>query len=535
MDTEERIDSHNERLEELISETIPEVSVGSIVMGRVVEIRDDSVVVDIGYKSEGFVPLHEFTEEELSSLQPGDEIEVFVSRLDVEGNVNLSVDRVRRSKLLQKLKSAKESGEPVDVKVIERIKGGYRISLEGILGFMPFSHADLRPLKNPEEIVGQTVRVKVLDYNQKLTNIIVSRKEFLQEERQRLKEKLFQSIEEGSKVKGVVKNITDFGVFIDLGGIDGFMHISDISWGRIKHPSNVFKVGQEIEAVVLKIDRENERISLGYKQRKSDPWLTVEDRYIPGRIVSGKVVSLASYGAFVELEEGVEGLIHISEFEWGRRPKHPSDYVEVGDFVDARVLSVDKKQRRISLSIKQLKPRPWDIVVKKYKEGDRVTGRIKNLTDFGAFVELPEGVEGLLHVSDISWTRHIKHPSETLKKGQQIEVVILKIDPENEKLSLGLKQLQPNPWEKEIPEKYQLGDEVKCKVLRINEYGIFVLIDDLVEGLIYTSEIEPSNKKPDEVYKEGDEIWARIIKIEPERQKIGLSMKNLKSVDYAQE
>jgi len=533
MNTEERLDTHNERLEELISGTIPEVSPGSIVTGRVVEIRTDSIVVDIGYKSEGFVPVTEFTDQELDSLKPGDEIEVFVSRLDVEGNITLSVERVRRIKLLQTLKKAKETGEPIDVKVVERIKGGYRISIEGVMGFMPYSHADIRPLRNPEEIIGQTVRTKVLNYNQKLTNIIVSRKEYLQEERQRLKDKLFQSIQEGSRVKGVVKNITDFGVFIDLGGVDAFMHISDISWGRIKHPSDVFREGQEVEVVVLKIDRENEKISVGYKQKRPDPWLTIEDRYVPGRIVSGKVVSLAPYGAFVELEEGVEGLIHISEFEWGRRPKHPSDYVEVGDFIDARVLNVDKKARRISLSIKQLKPKPWELVSKKYKEGDIVKGRVRNLTEFGAFVELPEGVDGLIHVSDMSWTRHIRHPSELLKKGQQIEAIILKLDPENEKLSLGLKQLQPNPWEKEIPEKYQLGDEVRCKVLRINEYGIFVLIEDFVEGLIYSSEVEPSHKKPDELYKEGDEIWARIIKIDPGSQKIGLSMKNLRSIDYS--
>ncbi len=524
------METQEKELQELLSETIPEIEEGSIVKGRVVAIRPDSVVIDIGYKSEGFIPVHEFSEEELKHLKEGDDIEVFLSRIDAEGLVSLSIEKAKRLKVLSLLQDAQKNNTPVDAVVVERIKGGYRVDIQGVKAFMPGSQADIKPLKNPEEIVGEKVRVKVLKFNSKLTNIIVSRREILEEERSRLKEKTLASLAPGALLKGVVKNITDYGVFIDLGGIDGLLHISDISWGRVRHPSDVFTIGQEVEVVVLNFDSETEKVTLGYKQKRPDPWLSVEDRYSVGRVVSGKVVSLTDYGAFVELEEGVEGLIHVSELDWSARPKHPSHYVEIGDYIDAKVLHVDAQQRRISLGLKQLKPKPWELVAQRYKVGQKVTGRVRSLTEFGAFIELPEGVDALLHVSDMSWTRHIRHPSEVLRKGQKIEAVVLGLEPEKERMSLGLKQLTPDPWLEEIPSRFHLGDEVKCRVLRFTEYGIFVEIEDLVEGLIYSSEIETGGKRPEDLYKEGDELIARIIKLDTETRKIGLSLKNLQSV-----
>ncbi len=525
------METQEKELQELLTETIPEIEEGSIVKGKVISIRDDSVVVDIGYKSEGFIPVTEFTSEELTALKVGDEIEVYLSRIDSEGQVSLSIDKAKRLKLLNLLQDAQEHNRPVEATVKEHIKGGYRLEIEGIKAFMPGSQADVKPLKNPEEIVGDRVLVKVLKFNNKLTNIIVSRREVIEEEREKLKQRTLKQLKDGAILKGVVKNITDYGVFIDLGGIDGLLHISDISWGRVRHPSDVFTLGQEVEVIVLHFDRETEKVTLGYKQRRPDPWLSVEDRYSPGKIVSGKVVSLTDYGAFIELEEGVEGLIHISEMDWSRRPKHPSNYMEIGDYIDAKILNIDTQNRRISLGLKQLKPKPWEVVAQRYRVGQKVTGRVRSITDFGAFVELPEGVDALLHVSDISWTRHIRHPSEVLRKGQKIEAVVLHLDPEREKMSLGIKQLEPDPWVEVIPSRFHLGDEVRCRIIRFSEYGIFVEIENFVEGLIYTSEIDTGGKRPEEVYQEGQEITARIIKLDLDNRKIGLSMLNVKSLE----
>ncbi|NOY65109.1 MAG: 30S ribosomal protein S1 [Nitrospirae bacterium] len=529
------METQEKELQELLTETIPEIEEGSIVKGKVVSIRPDSIVVDIGYKSEGFIPVMEFTEEELSQLKEGDEIDVFLSRIDSEGQVSLSIDKAKRLKLLNLLQEAQQHNTPVEAIVKEHIKGGYRVEIQGVKAFMPGSQTDIKPLKNPDEIVGDRILVKVLKFNTKLTNIIVSRREVIEEERAKLKERTLQLLKEGALLKGVVKNITDYGVFVDLGGIDGLLHISDISWGRVRHPSDVFSIGQEVEVIVLNFDKETEKVTLGYKQKRPDPWLSIEDRYSPGKIVSGKVVSLTDYGAFIELEEGVEGLIHVSEMDWSRRPKHPSNYMEIGDYIDAKILNIDTQNKRISLGLKQLKPKPWEVVAQRYRVGQKVTGRVRSITDFGAFVELPEGVDALLHVSDLSWTRHIRHPSEVLRKGQKIEAVVLHLEPEKEKMALGLKQLQPDPWIEEIPSRFHLGDEVKCKIIRFSEYGMFVEIENFVEGLIYTSEINTGNKRPEEIYKEGDEVIARIIKIDLENRKIGLSMLNLKTIEHIEQ
>ena len=373
---------------------------------------------------------------------------------------------------------------------------------------------------------------KVLKLNNKLSNVIVSRRVILEEEMQQKKAETLERLKEGQNMNGVVKNITDYGVFVDLGGIDGLLHISDISWGRINHPSEFFTIGDEVEVLVLKYDQTNEKVTLGYKQKRPDPWSVVDERYPAGERVKGKVVSITDYGAFIELEEGLEGLVHISEIDWLSRPKHPSKYLSVGETVEAVVLKVDKEERRLSLSLKQIKPSPWELVSQNYQVGNRISGKVKTITDFGAFVGLPEGVDALLHISDLSWTKHIKHPSEVLKKGQKIEAVILSIEPDAEKMALGLKQTGPDPWLHDIPERFKLGSEVSGKVLTITDFGIFVELEGGVEGLIYSSEIvKPASGKTEEVVKPGDPIDVRIIKIDCDERKIGLSMKNLKRTE----
>ncbi len=522
------METHNKELDELYSGTIPDIVEGTILKGKVISIKPDSVVVDIGYKSEGFISIEEFAEREREGLCEGSEIEVYVSKIDSDGLVILSPEKARRIRTLQRLEEAQKDGTPVEGVVVERIKGGYNVDIEGVRAFMPGSQADLKPLKDPDSIIGQTVEVRVLKFNSKLTNVIVSRRVLLEEERARLREKTLANLKPDSIMPGVVKNITDYGVFVDLGGIDGLLHISDISWGRIRHPSDVFSIGQEIEVVVLNFAPDTEKVTLGYKQKRPDPWLDIEEKYPVGKVVSGKVVSLTDYGAFVEIEDGVEGLVHVSEIDWSPRPKHPSNYLEVGDVVDAQILRVDLKERRVSLGIKQLKPKPWELVAQRYEVGQRISGRVRSLTDFGAFIGLPEGVDALLHISDMSWTKHIRHPSEVLRKGQVVEAVVLSLEPEKERMALGLKQLEPDPWLETIPAKFHLGDEVKCKVLRHTEFGIFVELEGEVEGLVYSSEIETGGKKPEELYQEGDEIMVRIIKVDVEGRKIGLSLKTLK-------
>ncbi|GBE02339.1 30S ribosomal protein S1 [bacterium BMS3Bbin06] len=520
------MDTHEKELADLYSDTIPAIEEGTVLKGKIIAIKDDTAVIDIGFKSEGFIPLYEFPKEEREDIHVGSEVEVYVSRLDSEGMIKVSIERARTIRVYRELQDAEKTGVPLEAVVQERIKGGYRVSIKGIKGFMPGSHADIKPLKNPDSHLGEKVLVKVLKLNPKMTNIVVSRREVLEEERKRLKEKTLTDLKAGALIKGVVKNITDYGVFIDLGGIDGLLHISDISWGRVRHPSDVFKPDQEVEVVVISFDPETDKVTLGYKQKRPDPWTNIDEKYPEGKVVNGKVVSLTDYGAFIEIEEGVEGLVHVSEIDWSSRPKHPSHYIEIGDYVDAKVLNVIPEQKRISLGIKQLKPKPWDVVARKYEPGQHVIGKVRSLTEFGAFIEIPEGVDALLHISDMSWTRHIKHPSELLRKGQKIETVVLSLEPDKERMALGFKQLASDPWEEEIPSRFHLGDDVKCCILRHTEYGIFVEIEGFVEGLIYSSEMDTSDKGTEEQLKEGDELIARIIKLDFEGRKIGLSLKN---------
>jgi small subunit ribosomal protein S1 len=515
----------NNEMERLYEESIHQIEEGSILQGKVVYVKQDGVIVDIGYKSDGFIPAEEFSPEEFSRLKPGDAIEAYVADLrDSDGVVRLSKEKATKIKAWDVLEAAYEKGTVIEGSICGKTKGGLNVDILNVKAFLPGSQIDVKAVKEIDSLIGKTMGFKVLKLNSKRSNIIVSRRAALEEERQKQKVVTLTKLKEGSLLEGLVKNITDYGVFVDLGGIDGLLHISDISWGRITHPSEFFAVGDTVEVVVLKYDEEQERVTLGYKQKKADPWLTVDEKYPVGEKVKGKVVSIADYGAFVELEEGIEGLVHVSELDWASRPKHPSKYLTIGETVDAMVLKVDMGERRISLSIKQLKPSPWQLVSDRYSVGQQVSGKVRSITEFGAFVGLPEGVDGLIHISDISWTKHVKHPSEVLKKGQKVDAVVLSLEPDKERIALGLKQVTPDPWLREIPERFKLGDEVRCKVLKFTDFGIFVEIEGEVEGLIYSSEVA----KKEEPLKEADEVMARIIKIDAEDRKIGLSMKHVK-------
>ena len=523
----------NNEMERLYAETFHSIKVGTMLKGRVLALKQDCVIVDVGYKSEGIIPIEEFSEEEIASLKPGADIEVYIENIkDFDGIITLSKERATKIKVWERLENALRDGSPVEGKVVGKTKGGFFVDIYGINAFLPGSQVDIKAPKEIDSLIGKRVLFKVLNLNSKVSNVIISRRAILEEERQNKKAETIKKLRENQLMKGIVKNITDYGVFVDLGGIDGLLHISDISWGRINHPSEFFAIGDEIEVIVLKYDEESEKVTLGYKQKNPDPWSTVGEKYPPGKKVRGKVVSITDYGAFIELEEGLEGLVHISEIEWLLRPKHPSKYLSIGETVDAVVLKADREERRLSLSIKQLKPSPWEIVSQNYTVGQKISGKVKTITDFGAFIGLPEGVDALIHISDLSWTKHIRHPSEILKKGQKIEAIILSMEPEAERMALGLKQLEPDPWIHDIPEKFKLGSEVKGKVLRITDFGIFVELEGWVEGLVYSSEIvRPASGSIEDAFKEGDDINVRVIKIDIEERKLGLSMKNLNRME----
>jgi len=510
-------------LEKLYAETFHGIEPGTIITGKVVVIKPDSVIVDVGYKADGVVSKEEFSPAELGTLKPGDPVEVYVERMmDSEGVLLLSKERASKVKAWDTIETSLRENLPLEGVITGKTKGGLFVDISGVRAFLPASHIDLKPVRDLEPFVGLRANFKILKLNRQ-SNVIVSRKAFMEEERQGMRAKTLTELREGALMKGTVKNITDYGAFVDLGGIDGLLHISDISWGRIAHPAEHFKVGDEIEVVVLKYDAETGKVTLGYKQKRPDPWSAADEKYPQGSKVNGRVSSIMDYGAFIEVEEGLEGLVHVSEMDWSPRPKHPSKHLSPGEAVEALVLKVDKAERRLSLSIRRLKPSPWQLVAERYKAGQVITGKVRGLTDFGAFIGLPEGVDGLLHISDISWTRHIKHPSELLKKGQKVDAVILNVDPDKEKIALGMRQLRPDPWLGEITQRFRLGEELPCKVLKRTDFGLFALLDSEVEGLVYASEV--SEKVP---INEGDEIWCRIIKVDAENRKIGLSMKNVR-------
>ncbi len=519
-------DAPEESMEDWFNRGVGDIEEGEVVRGRVVEVRDSEVLVDIGYKSEGTIAMEEFRH---AGTLPkvGDEIEVYLeSKEDSEGLIVLSKDKADKIKVWDAISKSHDSGTPVEGKVVEVVKGGLSVDV-GVRAFLPGSQVDLRPVKNLASMLGQMIRAKVIKLNRRRGNVVLSRRAVLEEEREEKRKHTLSVLSEGMVLTGAVKNITDYGAFIDLGGIDGLLHVTDMSWGRVGHPSEIFQIGDQVEVVVLHFDRETGRVSLGYKQKSSDPWAVVDERYPVGAKAQGRVVSLTNYGAFVELEPGVEGLVHVSEMSWTRRVRHPSKLVNVGDMVDVMVLDVNKATKRISLGMKQVEADPWATIDERYKPGERVEGKVRNLTDFGAFVELEPGVDGLLHISDMSWTRNIGHPSEILKKGQSIETQILNVDRDNKRISLGLKQNQPDPWES-VSQRYPMGSRVTGKIVRLTDFGAFVELEPGVDGLLHVSQMSTRPiASPSDLVNVGDELTLMVIRVDPNERRIGLSLKDL--------
>lgn len=511
-------------MEELLATTtFDKLKEGSIIKGTVTEIRQIEVVVDIGGKSEGLISASEFSD--LGDLQIGEEIEIFLEKLeDRDGNPVLSFDRAEQKKNWENIITKCEEGSIVQGRVKAKVKGGLIVAM-GVDAFLPASHIDIQPPKNLDQYVGQTYDYKVLKINLERKNIVLSRRELIEEQRTSKRRDLLDKIKPGDVVKGVVKNITDFGAFIDLDGMDGLLHITDMSWGRISHPSEMLKQGEEIDVMIIEINREKERVSLGLKQTKSNPWESIENKYPVGARVAGKVVNLVPYGAFIEIEEGVEGLVHVTEMSWTKRITKPSELLKVGDDVEAVVLGIQKDEEKISLGIRQLDPNPWDMVVHNYPVGAHVHGKVRNITTYGAFVELEEGIDGMVHVSDMSWTRKINHPSEMLKKNDEIDALVLDVDTSSQRISLGMKQLANDPWS-DIDSRFRIGDVVTGVVSKITSFGAFVELQDHIDGLVHISQIsEERIEKIKDVVNLGDEVTARVIKIDREERRIGLSIK----------
>ncbi|MCA9511456.1 MAG: 30S ribosomal protein S1 [Myxococcota bacterium] len=501
---------------------------GEVVRGKVLSIDSDHVQVDVGGKSEGLVASWEFMDDDGTMLvKVGDVVDVLVEEPeDEDGRVVLSKEKAERLKVWDEISKAYESDEAVDGTIVSRVKGGLSVDI-GVKAFLPGSQVDLRPVRNLEALLGEKLQFKIIKFNKRRGNIVLSRRALLETERRQLRDETLKTLAEGQIIDGVIKNLTDYGAFIDLGGIDGLLHITDMSWGRISHPSEIFSVGDEIKVKVLKFDTDSERVSLGLKQIQPDPWIDVGMRYPIGKRVQGKVVSLTDYGAFIELEPGIEGLVHVSEMSWTKRVKHPSKMVAIGDAVEAVVLDVDERDRKISLGMKQIEPNPWTVIESQYPVGTRVSGQVRNITNFGVFIGLDEGIDGLVHVSDISWTEVIKHPSEKFKKGDELEAVVLKIDKENEKFSLGIKQLQPNPWD-DIRRKFPVGSEITGPVTSVTDFGVFVRLEDGIEGLIYSSELSTEKiEDPTQHFQDGQEVTALVTKVDPAEQKISLSIRAL--------
>jgi small subunit ribosomal protein S1 len=511
----------------LYEETFKNLEEGTITEGRIVAVTKDKVVVDIGYKSEGMIQNDQFSTEELQNIKVGDRLQVYIEECeDDDGNLVLSKEKADKMKIWEELEKLFNDGKSIDGKIVARIKGGMMVDI-GVKAFLPGSQIDLHPVRDLDGLVGRTFPLKIIKINHRRGNVVVSRRVLLEETRDSKRKTTLSTLKEGQLIQGQVKNITDYGAFIDLGGIDGLLHITDMSWGRVGHPSEMFNIGDKVEVSVLKYDRETGRISLGLKQKSADPWTGVATKYAIGTRVRGRVVSLTDYGAFIELEPGVEGLVHVSVMSWTHEVRHPSRVVSIGDQVEAAVLNVDPASRKISLGMKQTAPNPWDMVEGKYAIGTHIEGKVKSLTDFGAFVGLEEGIDGLIHISDMSWTKHIKHPSELFKKGQKVEAVVLRIDKEKERLSLGYKQLKSDPWDEEIPSRYAVGDVAVGKISKVADFGIFVELDGGVEGLIHISEAGlDAQAKLEEKFKLQDEVTAKIIKVDREERKIALSLRD---------
>ena len=519
-----------ESLEEAYDNSIKAFTDGEIVKGVVVDVNRDEVMIDIGFKSEGYIPAAEFEpgQEGLPAVQAGDEIDVYiVRREDSEGQIVLSKKIADQTLIWDEIATAHETGAPVQGRITERIKGGLRVSVGSLRGFLPASQVELRPIQNLEQYVGQTLDMKVISLSKRRHNIVLSRRAWLEAELVQKRAEVLNTLEVGQVINGVVKNITAFGAFVDLGGVDGLLHKTDMAWKRIHHPSDVVSVGEEVEVQVIGINQENEKISLGLKQKTPDPWANIEEKYPVGATVSGVVVNIVNYGAFLQLEEGVEGLIHVSEMAWTRRNVAPSRIVNKGDEIEAVVLEISREDKRISLGLKQLKQNPWELLEQRSPVGSKITGRIRNLTSFGAFVEIEPGIDGLIHTSDLSWTKRGAAANEALKEGSEIEVVVLQIDAAERRVSLGLKQTQPDPWE-EVPDKYKVGSVVRGKVVNLTSFGAFTKLEEGIEGLIHISELADRRiEKPEEIVSVGDELDLKVINLSPKDRRIGLSLKAL--------
>jgi small subunit ribosomal protein S1 len=520
-------------MEKMYERSLRQIQEGELTRGEIIKIEEEYVLVDIGYKSEGVIPIIEFMDSNRNiTAKVGNKVDVVLERKeDDEGLVILSMEKAKKIKVWDQIRDVYKEDGTIQGKVMYRVKGGLSVDI-GLPAFLPGSQIDLHPIRDLDSLIGQMIDLKILKYNKKRNNIIVSRRAILEAERMKQKAKTLALIEEGTVVNGTVKNITDYGLFIDLGGIDGLLHITDMSWGRVSHPSSMYSIGDEISVKVINFDRDRERVSLGLKQLKPDPWIDTPKRYPVGQKVTGQVVNLTDYGAFVEIEEGVEGLIHISEMSWTKKIKHPSQIVSIGDTIEAIVLNLDKENRRVSLGMKQVKPNPWDLIGEKYPVGTIIEGRIKNITDFGLFIGIDEDIDGLVHISDISWTHKIKHPSELYKKGDEVQAKVLSIDKENERFSLGIKQLTQDPWE-EIPEKYKVGTKVTGKVTNITDFGIFVELEEGIEGLIHSSEISKGKTKTSlGKFQIDDVIQTLVVNVSREEKKIGLSIKKLHEKEF---
>ena len=512
-----------QEMETYFNESLGRFKASQIIMGKVIAISKGLVTVDVGFKSEGMISLSEFPESG-KNLQVEDEVEVFMEKVeDNDGNVVLSKEKANKIKIWDDLVKTYEADEIIPGTVIAKAKGGVTVDI-GLKAFLPGSQIDLRPIRNLEKLIGEKFDMKIIKMNKKRGNIVLSRRILLEEQRKQIRTGTLEQMDEGNLIEGVIKNITEYGVFIDLGGIDGLLHITDMSWGRVNHPSEMFSIGDKVTVIVLKYDKDKERVSLGLKQTSPDPWVDVDSKFPVGTKIKGKVVSVTDYGVFVELEKGIEGLVHISEMSWSRHVKHPSKIVAIGDEVEALVLTLDKEKKRISLGMKQIEPNPWDKIEDKYPIGTEVEGTVRNLTDFGAFVELEDGVDGLIHISDLSWKK-IKHPSEVLKKKDKIASAVLSIDKENCRISLGIKQLLADPWE-EIAGNYPIGTEVSGKIIKVTGFGAFAEFGDGLEGLIHVSQLSSKNiTTPEEAVKVDDNIKAKVIKVDTNDKKIALSIK----------
>jgi small subunit ribosomal protein S1 len=517
-------------MEKLIAKSLRDFKEGSIVKGRILEMRPREVLVDIGYKSEGVIPSSEF--DNIEDLQVGDEVEVLLERLENDqGMVVLSKEKAAHKQNWEKIVKVFQGDGLIKGKVRSVVKGGLTVNI-GVEAFLPGSQIDIVPPKDLQQFVGNTYDFKIVKLNDDRKNVVLSRRELIEQERSEKRQRFLESVKIGSTVKGTVKNLTDFGAFIDLDGMDGLLHITDMTWGRLGHPSELLKVGQEVEVQVLDINKEKERVSLGLKQTQKNPWDKIEERFPTGTRVRGKITNLVPYGAFVEVEEGVEGLIHVSELSWTKRITRPSDVLTVGQEVEAVVLGVNKEEQKISLGVRQLEPNPWDEIEHRYMIGKTVRGQVRNMTAYGAFVELEEGIDGMIHVSDLSWTRKINHPSEILKKGDEVEAVVIDIDKQNQRISLGVKQLEDDPW-KAIDQRYKIGDLVKGKVTKLATFGAFVQLADDIDGLVHISQLSEEHvAKVKDVLKVGQEVEARVIKVDKAERRIGLS---IKAANYSEE